>query len=68
MKTTLIALATVLGLSGAAFAMDNADKGNTTAETEILVQKSSHDIQAPAGDGYASKAGIDVNPNFLPHF
>lgn len=65
MKTTLIALATVLSLSGAAFAMDEADKPSG-AQTETLVQKSTHSIQAPAGEGYASKAGIDVNPNFLP--
>ena len=70
MKTTLIALATVFGLSGAAYAMDDADKApsNSTIQTETLTQSSSHGIQAPASEGYASKAGIDVNPNFLPHF
>lgn len=65
MKTTLIALATVLGLSGAAFAMDQADKGAVGIQSEVLVQKSVHGI-VPASEGYASKAGIDVNPNFLP--
>lgn len=74
MKTTLIALATVLGMSGAAFAMDAADKGSTApiAQTDTLttgsVQQSSHDLTVPADGGFASEAGITVNPNFLPNF
>lgn len=70
MKTTLIALATVIGMSGAAFAMDASDKSTTTpvvAQSDTTLTgsiSSSHAITAE--EGYASKAGIDVNPNFLP--
>ena len=65
MKKTLIAFATVLSLSGAAFAMDPADK-SSSGQTETLVQTSTHSIEAPTNEGFASKAGIDINPNFLP--
>lgn len=71
MKSTLIALATVLSLSGAAFAADDADKGaSAPVQDQTIVtgsiQGSSHGVSVPVKDGYASKAGIDVNPNFLP--
>lgn len=73
MRTTLIALATVIGLSGTAFAMDAADKGTSTpvatqSDTIVTgtVQQSDNAISVPADSGYATKAGIDVNPNFLP--
>ena len=73
MKTTLIALATVLGLSTGAFAMDASDKGGANApQTDTVVtssiKKATHSLSVPANDdGYATKAGIDVTPNFLPH-
>ena len=65
MRTMLIAFATVVGLSGAAFAMDDTDKGAAATQSEVLAQISAHGIQ-PTNEGYASKARIDVNPNFLP--
>ncbi|EBV3599739.1 hypothetical protein DOI34_24560 [Salmonella enterica subsp. enterica serovar Virchow] len=71
MKTTLIALAAVIGLSGAAFAADKQDNSTLTqtSQSDTLVTGSinqgSHNATLPS-DGYASKAGIDVNPNFLP--
>lgn len=73
MKATLIALATVIGLSGGAFAMDNADKGTpapVAPKTDVVTTNSTnqgtHNVSVPVKEGYASKAGIDVNPNFLP--
>lgn len=72
MRTTLIALATVIGLSGAAFA-GNSDQDTpapVATQTDTIVtgtvEQSSHGVSVSTEDGYASKAGIDVNPNFLP--
>lgn len=80
MKTTLIALATVLGLSSAAFAdpssltiptapvTKSAPAVETTAPVKIKIVKAKHSVAAKAEGGFASQAGIDVNPNFLIGF
>ncbi|HEY5817152.1 MAG TPA: hypothetical protein VIU14_01970 [Mesorhizobium sp.] len=82
MKTAIIALATILSLTGATFAKD---AGKPTPSVETIdtgttgsIQKSRNLLPAATADHpivrnaankpFASRLGIDVNPNFLPTY
>ena len=76
MKTTVIALAAVLALSGAAFAKDNTQQNTLAApEASTLVSKKFIDpqttgsIQTQNSDIPASqRLGGGIDPSVLPNF
>ena len=78
MKTTVIALAAVLALSGAAFSKDNTQQNTATApEVSTLVSKKFIDpqptgsiaIQTQNSDMPASqRLGGGIDPSILPNF
>jgi hypothetical protein len=82
MKTAIIALATILSLTGATFAKDAA-KPTPSVETIDTgttgsIQKSRNLLPAATADhpivrkrgeqAFREPLGIDVNPNFLPTY